>query len=312
MRPQLSIVIPVFNEQENIPQLYQELKKSLENIGRTYEIIFVDDGSEDETYEILEKPQKMDKSLKLIQLRKNFGKSDALSLGFKHASGDVIITMDGDLQDDPTEIPKFLEKIKTGCDLVVGWKFQRKDPFTKRFPSKIFNLLTSIISGLRIHDYNCGFKAFQREVTQNIEIYGELYRYIPALAYMKGYNVCEIKINHRPRVHGKSKYGPGRLIKGFLDLITITFLKFFMRKPLHLFGSIGGVLTISGFLISFYMLILWTTGKGPIGDRPLLMLGVLLLILGIQFFSFGLLGEMITKISNVNDEEHKIKQILGE
>jgi len=313
----LSIIIPVLNEAESIPRLYSKLKGVLDNLNLGYEILFIDDGSTDNSSIILEELYNKDEHAKVIQFRKNFGKATALSVGFKHAKGDIVITMDGDLQDDPEEIPTFIDKINEGYDLIVGWKFQRKDPITKTLPSKIFNKLTASLTRVKIHDFNCGFKAYRKEVTKNIEVYGELHRYIPALAYWKGYHIGEIKVKHHARKHGKSKYGSSRLVKGFLDLLTVKFLMSFTKKPLHLFGTIGLLFLSVGFMIDLYLMILhilFLLG-GPveyeIRDRPLLLLGILLMVSGVQLISIGLIGEMIASKNQKDDEETIIKEKLG-
>ncbi len=305
----LSIIIPVKNEEKNVAILHRELTETLKNIGKRYEIIFIDDGSEDNTSPELEKLHKKDKNVKVIELRQNFGKSIALMIGFNHANGDFVITMDGDLQDDPAEIPRMLKKINQGYDLVVGWKYIRNDPITKTMPSKIFNKLTSITTGVNIHDSNCGFKIFRKEVAKSLNIYGELHRYIPALAHWKGYKVSEIKVNHRSRKFGQSKYGVTRLVKGFLDLITVKFLMRFSKRPLHLFGFIGMLFFLIGFSIGVYMTYLWSKGV-TIWDRPILALGVLFMIIGIQFISIGLLGELIVSTKKTEDLENNIKKKL--
>ena len=297
----LSIIIPVWNEEENIQSLYNKLKTIL--IG-DYEILFVDDGSTDGTYHFLNNTRRKDSKLKIIRFKKNSGKSAALSMGFKHAKGDIIITMDGDLQDDPEEIPNFIEKIKEGYDLVVGWKYKRQDPLSKRIPSKFFNFLIKILTGVKIHDSNCCFKAYKKEVLKNLKIYGELHRYIPSLVHWKGFKITEIKVKHHKRLHGKSKYGISRLLKGFLDLLTIKFLIKYSKKPLHFFGSIGIISFLVGTMISLYLLYEKYFLDLNIGSRPLLILGVLCVIIGIQFICLGLLGEMILNIiPNENEEE---------
>ncbi len=242
----ISVVVPAYNEQESIPMLYLELKKVLSKY-KDYEIIFVDDGSTDKSAEVMEGVNKKDSRVKVIQLRKNFGKAVALMEGFKSTTGDIIITMDADLQDNPAEIPRFIDKINEGYDLVNGWKYQRKDPLMKRFFSKIFNFLASKATHVRIHDFNCGFKAYRKEVVKYLNIYGELHRYIPALVYSEGFKVCEIKVKHQARKFGKSKYGSIRILRGFLDLITVKYLITYTQRPLHLFGSIGLILTFIGF-----------------------------------------------------------------
>ena len=296
----LSLIIPVYNEQDNVLPLYNKLKAVLEY---DHELIFIDDGSKDNTYEILKNIQKKDSKLKIIRFRNNFGKSEALSKGFKHAKGDIIITMDGDLQDDPEEIPRFIEKIKEDYDLVVGWKYKRQDPLSKTIPSKFFNFLIKVLTGVKIHDSNCCFKAYKKEVVKNLKIYGELHRYIPSLVNWKGFKVTEIKVKHHKRLHGKSKYGFSRLLKGFLDLLTIKFLIKYSKKPLHFFGSIGIISFLLGALISVYLVYEKYFLNINIGSRPMLILGVLLLIIGVQFICLGLLGEMILNMIPNNEEE---------
>lgn len=303
----LSVVIPIRNEEKNIQILYSKLRQVLNKTGKSYELIFIDDGSTDNSFKILEKLRKVDKKIKIIQFGKGYGKSYALSAGFSLAKGKYIITMDGDLQDDPEEIPKFLEKIK-GLDLVVGWRYKRRDPITKKLPSKIFNKLTSMLTGIKIHDCNCGFKIFRREVVDELNLYGELHRYIPALINWKGYKIDEVKIRHNPRKYGKTKYGFLRLVKGFLDLITIKFLMEYSKRPLHLFGTLGIIVFLIGFAIGAYMTYLWFLGK-IIWDRPLLLLGVLLMLTGVQLFSIGLLGELIISTQK-KSEKINIKKIL--
>ena len=305
----ISIVVPVFNEEENLPELYSELEKILKKLNKSYEIIFVDDGSTDNSFKVLNEIKKKDRNVKIIKLRRNFGKSTALSIGLKKAQGEIIITLDADLQDNPNEIPKFLKKIDEGYDLVVGWRFKRKDPITKKLPSKIFNWLTSILTGIKIHDFNCCFKAFRKEVAKNIKIYGELHRYIPVLAFWKGYRIAEVKVDHRPRKYGKSKYGVMRLVSGFLDLITVKFLITYAKKPLHFFGIIGFLSLIIGFLIGIYLLYVKYILNQLIGDRPLLLLSVLLVLVGLQFIFMGLIGEMITSATG-KTEEYNTEVIL--
>ena len=292
----ISIVIPVMDEQDNVTELYNQLKPVLSKTGE-YEILFIDDGSRDETAKRIKEIK--DKNVRLIQFQRNFGKAAALSCGFKESKGDMIITMDGDLQDDPKEIPRFIEKLKD-YDVVSGWKFKRHDPITKTIPSKFFNWLTKQITGVNIHDSNCGFKAYKRYVVENLDIYGELHRYIPALAHRKGYSIGEIKVEHHARKHGKSKYGVGRLLKGFLDLITVEFLINYTKRPLHFFGSIGIISGGFGFLICLYLVNLWIQSV-RIGDRPLLMLGILLIIMGVQFIAIGLMGELMVSLNKTDN-----------
>ena len=294
---QLSIIIPVHNEEENILELYKSLYNILSLVGKTYEIIYVDDGSTDDSFEKIKSIE--DARVKVVRFQRNYGKAAALSCGFKKSKGDIVITMDGDLQDDPKEIPRFIEELDK-YDMVSGWKSKRYDPISKTLPSRFFNWLTRFITGVKINDFNCGYKAYHNYVVKNINLYGEFHRYIPALAYWRGYSVGEIEVEHHPRIHGESKYGVERLLKGFLDLITVTFLMMYKKRPLHMFGGIGFLLGFSGVFISVYLMFLWIIGE-RIGERPLLMLGILLTVIGAQFVSLGLIGELITNSRNNDD-----------
>jgi len=296
-KPDLSIIIPVCNEGENVEELYNKLHEVLSRLGKTSEIIFIDDGSTDNTFEKLQAIE--DSEVRIIRFQTNHGKSAALSCGFKKSKGNFVITMDGDLQDDPKEIPRFLENLKE-FDMVSGWKSKRQDPASKTIPSRFFNALTRYITGVKIHDFNCGFKGYRNYVVKNVNLYGEFHRYIPALAHWKGYTVGEIEVEHHPRVRGKSKYGVERLFKGFLDLITVTFLTLYKKRPLHVFGGIGFLLIFLAITINLHLVYLWIEGI-KIGDRPLLMLGILLTVLGAQFVSLGLIGELITNSRNNDD-----------
>ena len=294
----ISVVIPAYNEEENIKPLYAKLKQVLGEgeANRDYELIFVDDGSADNTFKVLKELHEKDSSVKIIKFRRNFGQSAAISAGFDYAKGDVIITMDGDLQNDPEDISKLLEKINEGYDIVSGWRADRKDPFfTKKLPSKLSNWLASKLTGVKLHDCGCTLKAFRREVVENINLYGEMHRYIPALASGMGISIAEVKVRHHPRQHGTSKYGITRLIRGMLDLITVKFLLSYSTRPLQLFGIPGILSFFAGFVIGAYL----TIGKLFFGmglaDRPLLLLAVLLIFLGVQFITMGLLGEVITR-----------------
>lgn len=289
----ISVVIPVFDEEKNVEELHKVLSGVLKKNKLKYEILFIDDGSRDKTYSVLKKLRKKDKSVKLIKFRANFGKAYALQVGFKRVKGDYVFTMDGDLQDDPKEIPNFLKKMKEGYDLVSGWKFRRHDPMGKTLPSKLFNWLTSYMTGVNIHDSNCGFKCYRQEVVKNIEIYGELHRNIPALAKWKGYKIGEIKVLHHPRKHGVSKYGIERLLKGFLDLMTVKYLMTYNNRPLHFFGVIGLVAASVGTILGFYLYWLWSFGEPMSHHMPMMLLSVLLIVLGVQVTSIGLIGEMI-------------------
>ncbi|HLC65521.1 MAG TPA: glycosyltransferase family 2 protein [Candidatus Nanoarchaeia archaeon] len=295
MGKSISVVVPVFNEAENIPVLYRSLKEVLIRLGFRHEIIFVDDGSTDNTPKTIENISSKDRTVKHIRFRRNLQKAAALSAGFREAKGDIVFTMDGDMQDDPREIPRFLAKMDEGYDLVVGWKYRRKDPLTKTIPSKFFNFLTRLVTGVKVHDSNCGFKAFRSEAVKNLKVYGELHRFIPSLAYLQGFRVGEIKVEHHKRLHGKSKYGISRLFKGFFDLLTVQFLMKYGKRPMHFFGGIGMLCILAGLLIGIYLVALWLNGI-KIGSRPLLILGVLLVIVGAQFFSMGYLGEMVARL----------------
>ncbi len=269
----ISIVIPLFKEEKSIRELYQKLKKVLTKIGKRYEIIFIDDGSKDNSFSLLEELHKQDKNIKVIQFRKNFGKSAALDAGFQSAQGEIVITMDGDLQDDPEEIPKFLAELKKGYDLISGWRIKRKDRLSKRLSSKIFNRVTSLLTGIKIHDLNCGFKAYRKEVIDNFRVYGELHRFIPVLVQWQGFKVGEIKVIHRPRKYGKTKFGPPRFMSGFFDLLTTLFITRYTTKPLHFFGLIGLVLFLLGLGINLF-LVIWKYTVGLIisSGHPLLLL----------------------------------------
>ncbi len=247
--------------------------------------------------------------MEIIQFRENFGKAAALSAGFAQARGKIIITMDADLQDDPREIPNFIHKLEESYDLVCGWRSKRQDPFSKILPSRLFNYLTSTLTGVKLHDFNCGFKCYRKEVVKNLSLYGELHRYVPALAHWQGFKITEIKVKHHPRAHGKSKYGASRLFSGLTDLLTVMFLTKYMKKPLHLFGGVGFLLFSAGLMINVYLAILWFLGQG-IGNRPLLLLGVLLMLVGFQIVSTGLIGEMIVSVRHKGEVGYIIKKIL--
>jgi glycosyltransferase involved in cell wall biosynthesis len=300
----LSFVIPVYNEDQSLKQLYSEI---IENTGnRKYEIIFVDDGSTDRSFDIMQELAKEDKNVKIIRFRKNFGKAAGLQSGFDAITGDIIFTMDADLQDDASEIPNFIKKLEEGYDLVTGWKKKRKDPISKTGPSKLFNSIVSSSFGFKLHDFNCGFKAYRREVIEELDIYGEMHRYIPALAHAKGFKVAEIPVHHRSRKFGKSKYGAERYLRGFLDLLTVKLVTGYIHSPLYLFGRIGSTFSLAGILIGLYLTIMKLGFDQPLYNRPLLYLSTLLIILGLQFFSIGLLGELIV---NQNRKGNKLNKI---
>ena len=305
----LSVVLPIFNEEKNIPLIYNSLKRVLKN--KKYEIIFVDDGCIDNSFKVLESIKKKDKSVRVIKFRKNFGKAAALQAGFDLAKGNIIITMDADLQDDPTEIPKFIDKINEGYDFVNGWKLHkhREHSFVSALLSRVYNKLTSVSTKMNLHDFNCPYKAYKREVAKSINLYGDMHRYIPVLVYMKGFKIAEIKVKNFPRKYGQTKYRSSRIFKGFFDLITINYLIKFKKKPLHLFGSIGLILFAFGFIIDFYLTLRKFIWGYPIGTEPLLLLGTLLIILGIQFFSLGLIGESLS-FSDQTKKQYLIEKIL--
>jgi|TARA_Y100000310_G_C20701447_1_gene830351 glycosyltransferase involved in cell wall biosynthesis len=303
----ISIVIPTFNEQGNVNALYRKLKSALNR--NKYELIFVDDGSKDNTLSELNKLRKSDKRVKVISFTKNFKKASALAAGLKMASGKTIVTMDADLQDNPSEIPKLLGKLDQGFDIVIGWRYNRKDSFSKFLASKIFNFLVRTITRLKIHDCDCNFRAMRKEVVPHLELYSGLYRYIPVITFKKGFKVGEVKIKHSPRFSGKSKYGIARLPAGFFDLITIKFLTEYNKRPLHLFGGIGTLLLGLGFIAGLYLLYLKFILGLAIGQKPMLILTILLIFIGIQFVSIGLIGEMIANQREKN--EYVIKEKHG-
>ena len=305
----ISIVIPLFNEHESILDLYSEICNAISSYN-DWEIIFIDDGSSDGSAEKIIDIASKDSKVKLISFYRNFGKSAALSEGFKNANGDIIITMDADLQDDPAEIPNFVNKISEGSDLVSGWKKVRHDPWTKTFPSKIFNFVTRLLTGVKIHDFNCGLKAYRSSVVKSIEIFGGRHRYVPALAGQKNFSVSEIIVNHRPRKYGTTKYGGSRLLDGFFDLLTILFLNKYTQHPLHFFGMIGLTTFTAGVLTELLLLYykFWL-GEPFAKHVALLLLGLILLFIGIQFFSIGLLGEMMARYSE--DKEDRVKEIIS-
>jgi len=309
----LSVVIPVYNEQENIRLLYEKLKESLDPLNIEYEILFVDDGSTDRTLSILEEMQTKDKKLIVLSLRRNFGQTAAFAAGFDFSRGDVVVTMDGDLQNDPADIPKLLDLIQEN-DLVSGWRKKRKDPFfTRRLPSMAANWLISNVTGVKLHDYGCSLKAYRRDVIKNLKLYGEMHRFIPAVASWYGVRVAEVETIHHPRMHGKSKYGISRTVKVVLDLITVKFLQSFSTKPIQFFGPVGIASGLLGFLVLLYLSIDKLFFGRDIGARPLLLLGALLVIVGIQLIGMGLIGEMLVRVYHESQRKpiYVIKKILG-
>ncbi|HPY95829.1 MAG TPA: glycosyltransferase family 2 protein [Candidatus Cloacimonadota bacterium] len=300
----LSLIIPAFNEESSIKILYKEIIEYAS--GYDYEIIFIDDGSTDKTLEMMRAIALEDTCVRVISLRKNFGKSSALQIGFEEADGDIVFTMDADLQDNPKEIPKFIEAINEGYDLVTGWKQKRHDPISKTIPSKLFNFVTSKTFGLKLHDYNCGFKAYRKEVVKEIDVYGEMHRYIPALAKAKGFKIKEISVEHRAREYGKSKYGFERYLRGYLDLLTVKLVTDFSRSPLYLFGGIGTVLSSIGLFITAYLFIMRVLHLTYLSNRPILFFAVLLLVVGVQFISIGLIGELLVNQSRKYNKQKNI------
>ncbi|MEQ8524618.1 glycosyltransferase family 2 protein [Gracilimonas sp.] len=305
----ISIVVPVYNEEESLPELEKAIDNAL-SADYSYEIIFVDDGSADKSWQQIISLGKKKDFVHGIALSHNYGKSVALQAGFEEAKGKYVVTMDADLQDDPNEVPEMVQMLKDGYDLVSGWKKERHDPISKTIPSKFFNFVTRKVAGIELHDFNCGLKAYRAEVVKNIYLYGELHRYIPMLAKREGYSrITEKVVTHHPRKYGKTKFGLSRFMNGFLDLVTITFVQRYLQKPMHFFGTVGVLLLMIGGGINLYMAFLkFVYGQG-IGDRPLLFLGILLMVVGVQFFSTGLLGEMINK-NNVKDQKPRIREII--
>ncbi|MCP4203018.1 MAG: glycosyltransferase family 2 protein [bacterium] len=307
----VSVLVPVLNEQDTVATLSARVVEVLEGLGKAFEIIFVDDGSSDQTCARVREMNQVDARVRLVRLRRNFGKAAALSAGFDASHGAILVTMDGDLQDDPAEIPRFLERLEAeDLDLVSGWKKKRHDPISKRLPSKVFNWATRIMGNMDLHDFNCGFKAYRREVLDQIAVYGELHRFIPVLASRKGFRVGELAVQHHPRRHGVSKYGWDRYYKGLLDLITVFFITKYTRRPLHLFGAIGLLSLTIGLAINTYLAILWFNNE-TLSNRPLLLLGILMMLVGIQVLTTGLIGEMITYKSFDRRDSYSIKEKVG-
>jgi glycosyltransferase involved in cell wall biosynthesis len=303
----ISIIVPLLNEEESIRPLFNEIKKTLSGIGSDYEILFVDDGSTDNSLKIIKELARTENRIKYISFRKNYGKSAALHIGFKNVVGDAIITMDADLQDDPDGIPELLGKLEEGYDLVSGWKKKRYDPIVKKYSSKFFNYVTRVITGINIHDFNCGLKAYRKDVVQNIDVHGELHRYIPVLADWKGFRITELVVTHHPRRYGKTKFGISRFFKGFVDLITVVFTTRYIKRPMHLFGLLGALSFLAGSIVNAYLSYEWLFKHKFLSNRPLLFLGILLIIVGVQFFSVGLLGELMVH-NKVEESDYNIKE----
>ncbi|MBI5885257.1 MAG: glycosyltransferase family 2 protein [Deltaproteobacteria bacterium] len=313
MEESVSIVIPVFEEEESIPHLYASIKGVMEPLGRTYEILFIDDGSRDRSFKVLEEIQKKDPAVVVVSFRRNFGQTAAMAAGFEYASGDIIITMDADLQNDPNDIPRLLEKAKV-FDVVSGWRKNRQDKFlSRRLPSIMANWLISKVTGVALHDYGCTLKAYRKEVIKDVRLYGEMHRFIPAMASWVGASITEVETTHHARQYGRSKYGISRTIRVLLDLITVKFLQSFSTRPIHAFGSVGLVLGAAGFVIGLYLSFEKLVLGHNIGNRPLLSLGILLLILGVQLIVLGLLGEMLARVYHESQGKpiYTVKKVLG-
>ena len=298
-RGALSVVVPLLNEEATLEPLYRELQAALTATGIDWEVVFVDDGSSDGSYRELVRLHAAHLNVRVVRLRRNFGKAAALAAGIEVAAGDFIVTMDADLQDDPAEIPRLLAKLDEGFDVVSGWKCDRHDPFVRRFVSRIYNTTTRLATGVKLHDMNCGLKVYRAEVFEHVRLYGERHRFTPVLAHHLGFSVTELSVNHRPRVNGRSRFGIERYLRAPFDLLTIVFMGRYRYRPLHLFGGVGLTVFVAGAAILGYLTAVKVGGAG-IGDRPLLLLGVLLVVVGIQFLSLGLIGEMLTSHNEEN------------
>jgi glycosyltransferase involved in cell wall biosynthesis len=310
MRPEISIVVPCFNEAEAISELHGEIVAVLEDTGRSFEILIIDDGSTDSSWNVINGLAESHPETGAVQLRRNFGKAAALDCGFRRARGDILVTLDADLQDCPTEIPRLLAEIDSGFDVVNGWKQKRNDPLTKTLPSRVFNRTVSLTSDLKLRDMNSGFKAYRREALETLHLYGEMHRFVPLLLHWQGFSVCEIPVKHRPRRYGYSKYGLSRLGKGFFDLLTVVLNTQFRSRPLHYFGGVGAVIGGLGGAILLYLVVLWFMGFRPIGNRPLLLFGALMVLVGIQLISTGLLGEMVARGQQTERRNYVIRNTI--
>ncbi|HTI13837.1 MAG TPA: glycosyltransferase family 2 protein [Dictyobacter sp.] len=311
----ISIVIPAMNEQESLPILYERIAAQLQQLGKKFEIIFIDDGSTDNTFGVMKKLHlEYPDIVRVVRFRRNYGKTPALVAGFSRSQGEVVFTMDADLQDDPQEIPRYLEKLDEGYDLVTGWKFPRLDPISKTFPSRIFNGLVNKMTGVQLHDINCGFKAYRHEVIEDeyLKLYGDFHRFVPVIAETRGFRVAEIKVKHHPRQFGSSKFGARRFAQGFIDLINIVFLKTYLRRPLRLFAALGFWSFILGFIVDVIVVLRrFFFMHEPIHEQPLLFVGIVLMIFGVQFVLAGLQSEMIRYYAFQRGEEYSIRQELG-
>jgi glycosyltransferase involved in cell wall biosynthesis len=308
---ELSIVIPVYNEEENVEPLIREINGVLAPLGKTCEIVAVDDGSKDGTFTALRRLHCTEPCLKVVRLKRNFGQTAALAAGLAYAQGEIIVLMDGDGQNDPADIPALLQKLQEGDDLVVGWRFNRQDPFlNRRLPSMIANRLISWTTKVKLHDYGCTLKAMRKDVAKSLRLYGEMHRFIPAIADERGAQIAELQVNHRPRLHGKSKYGVTRTLRVVLDLLTVKFLNSYSTRPAHVFGPIGVISGLTGFAIALYLTVQKFVYDAAIGSRPLLLLAVLLIFIGFQFVTMGLLGEMLAR--TYHESQERPVYVVGE
>lgn len=305
----ISFVIPLLNEEGSLEALHQALTHTMHTLPHPYEIIFVDDGSTDRSLAVLENLYSCDGDhVRIVQFRRNFGKMPALTAGFSLARGDIVVTMDADLQDDPAELPKLIAKLDEGYDMVVAWRARRKDPISKRWPSLIYNKTVSGLTGIHLHDFNCGFKVYRREVVCELKLYGDLHRFIPVLAHWKGFRVAEVPVVHHPRRFGRSKYGGRRFGRGYIDFLSVLFLTSYLKRPMHLFGMVGSLFAAIGMLIMLYLAGVWLL-VGAIGWRPLLFFGITALVVGVQLISVGLLGEMLRNATFCAEEEYSIRKV---
>jgi len=310
----ISIVVPVYNEKDNVKLLYEKIKDVMIKNNYEHEIIFVDDGSTDGTFDVLKEIAERDKSFKVIRFRRNFGQTAAMAAGFDYAHGDIIVSMDGDLQNDPEDIPKLLEKIEEGYDVVSGWRKERQDEPKRVFLSKVANRLISKITKVELHDYGCSLKAYRADIAKNLHMYGEMHRFIPALANIYGATITEIPVSHHPRKFGKSKYNLSRTFRVIVDLILVYFMQKFLTRPMHFFGIIGFFLAFIGFLIDGYLAVEKLFFGMSIGNRPLLLLGVLLILTGVNLLGIGIISEILTRIyyESQNKKIYTIKTILND
>jgi glycosyltransferase involved in cell wall biosynthesis len=308
----ISFIIPLFNEEQSLEALHTEVSQSLDSLPFEHEIIFVDDGSTDRSPAVLQDLYERDREhVRVILFRRNFGKTAALTAGFARARGEIVVTLDADLQDDPHELPKLLEKLDEGYDMVGAWRANRQDPVSKRWPSKFANMTVSMLTGIKLRDVNCGFKVYRREVVRDLKLYGELHRFVPVLAHWRGFRVTEAPVIHHPRQFGRSKFGVRRFVRSYIDFLSVLFLTSYLKRPMHLFGLVGSVLAAIGTIIMLYLAGLWVF-QGGIGWRPLLFFGTTALVVGLQLISVGLLGEMLRNATFRAEEEYSIRQILDD